>query len=290
MIRPAKNTPWPERVGKRIRHLGVWLGDCFARGGQAPPVVLAYPNLPSRRTTLHKVCRANRWELTNVPRKKPLFSIRFEDATVKSEPMPEGVKGLVWNEGCLDISKRTLDQNHLEIFGYGVSIDPLSHKGILLEKSNGNAAHDGQERMGPLSTVLPDKVYQRIIDNRDERGWVMDLRLVYVCGLTPVTYRKFKSDAARYSNETTEVTLAETDSCFSPSELKGIQRLMDRMGVDVAELDILRDRSTNQMFVVDVNPTPWGPPAGLDSMQAKLAISEIAAAFQASLTGERPSK
>jgi hypothetical protein len=290
MIRPAKHIPMPERWGKKIRHFALWLSDIAARSGRMPPVVVAYPDLPSRRTTLHKVCRANRWELTNVPRKNPLVTIRFEDATVKAEPMPTAVVGRVWNAACTDISKTTLDKHHADIFGYGVCLDPTSHVGPLLEKSNGNAAHDGVERQGPWHKVLADKVYQRIIDNRDESGRVLDLRLVFVCGLTPVTYLKYKSEADRYSNETTAAALAATEDLFSTIELNHITLLMNRLGVDVAELDILRDRSSGQIFVVDVNPTPWGPPAGLNAQDTQRAIADVAAAFDEALRANQPSK
>lgn len=291
MIRPARNVPWPERLGKQIRHAVVWAADFIALGGKVPPVVVAHPDLPSRRTTLHKVCRANRWELTNLPRNNAMITLRFEDATVKAQPMPPALNGVIWNAACTDISKRTLDSHHLAVFGYGVGIDPLTHEGPLLEKSNGNAAHDGVERQGPLNALLPDKVYQRIINNRDEQGRVCDLRLVYVCGLTPVTYLKFKSDDARYTNETTGAELAATQTLFSDHELGQIGQLMHRLGVDIAELDILRDRSSDQLFVVDVNPTPWGPPAGLNSADASEAIAVIAKAFQEALHGmNQPSK
>jgi glutathione synthase/RimK-type ligase-like ATP-grasp enzyme len=136
----------------------------------------------------------------------------------------------------------------------------------------------------------PDKVYQHIIDNRDERGRVVDLRLVYVCGQSPVTYFKFKSDEARYSNETRDVALAETETCFTDDELHLVAELMTRLGVDVAELDILRDRSTQSIFVVDVNPTPWGPPAGLNPKDAAQAIETIATAFRQAIEANQPSK
>jgi hypothetical protein len=290
MIRPAAHISLPERVGKKVRHLFVWLGDWVARSGHVPPVVVAFPDLPSRRTTLHKVCRKNRWELTNVPRSQALVTLRFEDATIKSQPMPAAVTGLVWNASCTDISKSTLDKHHIDVFGYGVGLDPLTFQGPLLEKSDANAAHDGIERQGPLPFRSPGKVYQHIIDNRDKQGRVVDLRLVYVCGQTPVTYFKFKSDEARYSNETTDVALAETETCFTDDELHLVAELMTRLGVDVAELDILRDRSTQSIFVVDVNPTPWGPPAGLNPKDAAQAIETIATAFRHAIEADQLSK
>jgi len=279
-IRPDEQFSLPERWGKQMRHVVIWLGDAIMRGGRRPPVVVAYPDLPSRRTTLYKVCRRNRWELTNIPRPDAMAFIRFEDATHKATPMPEGARGKQINAQCTDISKRTLDLQHQTTFGYGVNVDPCHHEGWLLEKSNDNAAHDGVEKLAPLAQLNPSKVYQRIVNNRDDSGRIVDLRLVYVNGLIPVVYRKYKSDAKRYSNETTEAQLADAEKLISPEEQQRIAALMESLGVEFAELDGLRDQQTDQLFIVDVNPTAWGPPAGLAALSSEQAIERIAVVFR----------
>ena len=94
------------------------------------------------------------------------IQLAFDDRTEKREAQPG-----MWNGHCLDISKSTLDRHHHAVFGYGVNVDPAAHKGPMLEKSEGNAVHDGREIQGPLSQdqLQPGKVYQRIIDNCTER-------------------------------------------------------------------------------------------------------------------------
>jgi len=64
----------------------------------------------------------------------------FDDRTEKRQAQPG-----FWNGHCLDISKSTLDRHHQEVFGYGLAVDPTSHAGPMLEKSEGNAVHDGRE-------------------------------------------------------------------------------------------------------------------------------------------------
>lgn len=278
MIRVSRDVPRLERWGKVVRHVLIFLAE-FVRRGKRPQSVVAFPDLPSRRTTLHKVCRHEGWELTNSGRRRPLAVLRFEDATHKTSSLPD-FKGRIFNANLSDISKRHLDKQHRGVLGYGVNVDPTAFKGLVLEKGDGNALHDGREVMGPVAAPLPEKVYQRIINNRDENGRVVDLRVVYVDGQMPVTYKKFKADATRYTNETTSATLQRTSEIFSAAEQSMIAELMRKMDVDIAELDILRDADSGQIFIVDVNPTPWGPPAGLPAPEAAVAISRIAAAFR----------
>lgn len=278
MIRPPSHTTILEKCGKVLRHFGIWVFDwLFHR--RRPPAVIAWPDLPSRKSTLHHVCRENRWELTNVQRQNPLFIIRFEDHTYKSVRLPDWMnhENRVLNVQCNDISKSHLDAHHQEVFGYGVSIDPTTHKGLMLEKSEANAAHDGLERQGPIAQLTPGKVYQRIINNAcREAEHYCDLRLVYALGQTPCLYIKQKTKEKRYTNETESAKLALPQTQLAPSELQLIGKLMQRLGVDMAELDLLRDRDDQKLYVVDVNPTPWGPPAGLSTRDRRRAIKLIA--------------
>lgn len=278
MIRVSRDVPRLERWGKVIRHI-VWVAADWMRKGRRPPSVVAFPDLPSRRTTLHKVCRHEGWELTNLNRSRPLAVIRFEDATHKTSELPD-FEGRIFNANLSDISKSHLDKLHREVLGYGVNVNPTSFNGLMLEKGDGNALHDGREIMGPIASPRPQKVYQRIIDNRDSSGQIVDLRCVFVDGRMPATYKKFKADDARYTNETTAASLHKTEDVFSTTEQSQIADLMRKMDVDIAELDILRDAESGQIFIVDVNPTPWGPPAGLLAEEANVAIARIAAAFR----------
>ena len=62
----------------------------------------------------------------------------------------------------------------------------------MLEKSEGNAVHDGREIQGPLlpAQLRVGKVYQRIIDNRTENGLFEDLRVVVIQGEVPLCLPK----------------------------------------------------------------------------------------------------
>ncbi len=202
--------PLLERIGKEWRFRKAVKASKQAHG--QPQFVLVRPDWPSKRASIMAYVDALKWVVTNrseIPAQfngTTVLRLAFDDRTEKRQAQPG-----FWNGHCLDISKSTLDRHHHAVFGYGVNVDPTTHEGPMLEKSEGNAVHDGREIQGPLSSdqLQPNKVYQRIIDNRTATGLFEDLRVVVIHDEVPVVYRKRKSGEVRYTNETTEVDWAE---------------------------------------------------------------------------------
>ena len=242
-----------------------------------PSLSSSAPDWPSKRASIMAYADALKWVVTNQPDTPTRFNgtttlkLAFDDRTEKRQAQPG-----FWNGHCLDISKSTLDRHHHEVFGYGLNVDPTTHNGPMLEKSEGNAVHDGREIQGPLSTdhLQPSKVYQRIIDNRTENGLFEDLRVVVIRGELPLVYRKRKTGEVRYTNETVEVDLAESPkTLLSDTEMEQIASLSAKMCADFAELDVLRDRQDGRIYCVDLNPTPYGPPPGLSAEDSEKAMA-----------------
>ena len=269
--------PLLERMGKERRFRKAVKASKQQHG--QPRFVLVHPDWPSKRASIMAYADALGWAVTNRPDTPALFNgttvlkLAFDDRTEKRQAQPG-----FWNGYCLDISKSTLDRHHHDVFGYGVNVHPRTHSGPMLEKSEGNAVHDGREIEGPLAAaeVQPGKVYQRIIDNRTESGLFEDLRVVVINGQVPVVYRKRKSGEVRYTNETVEVDLAASPkTVLSEEEMVQIASISTKMRADFAELDILRDRQDGRIYCVDLNPTPYGPPAGLSKGQKAQATMLI---------------
>ena len=267
--------PFLERMGKERRFRKAVKASKQQHG--QPRFVLVHPDWPSKRASIMAYADALGWAVTNrkdTPARykgQVRIQLAFDDRTEKREAQPG-----MWNGHCLDISKSTLDRHHQAVFGYGVNVDPAAHKGPMLEKSEGNAVHDGREIQGPLSQdqLQPGKVYQRIIDNCTEGGLFEDLRVVIIRGEVPVVYRKRKTGAVRYTNETAEVDLTKSPkTVLSESEIDQIVSLSAKMCADFAELDVLRDRQDGRMYCVDLNPTPFGPPAGLPTVDTERAMA-----------------
>ena len=269
--------PLLERMGKERRFRKAVKASKQQHG--QPRFVLVHPDWPSKRASIMAYADALGWAVTNRPDTPALFNgttvlkLAFDDRTEKRQAQPG-----FWNGYCLDISKSTLDRHHHDVFGYGVNVHPRTHSGPMLEKSEGNAVHDGREIEGPLAAaeVQPGKVYQRIINNRTESGLFEDLRVVVINGQVPVVYRKRKSGEVRYTNETVEVDLAASPkTVLSEEEMVQIASISTKMRADFAELDILRDRQDGRIYCVDLNPTPYGPPAGLSKGQKAQATMLI---------------
>ena len=273
--------PFLERVGKEMRFRKAVRQSARQHG--EPQFVLVHPDWPSKRASIMAYADALGWAVTNRKDTPARFKgavriqLAFDDRTEKRQAQPG-----MWNGHCLDISKSTLDRHHRAVFGYGLAVDPTAHTGPMLEKSEGNAVHDGREIQGPLdpSQVRPGKVYQRILDNRTEQGLYEDLRAVVIDGKLPVVYRKRKSQDVRYTNETAEVDLAKSpESVLSDAEIAQILAISVKMCADFAELDVLRDRQDGRIYCVDLNPTPYGPPAGLPEQERSRALDQIRGLF-----------
>ena len=273
---PAR-MPFFERIGKELRFRKLVRVSAQQHG--QPQFVLVYPDWPSKRASIMAYATALGYAVTNREdtadryRGQVRIQLAFDDRTEKRQAQPG-----FWNGHCLDISKSTLDRHHHDVFGYGVNVHPRTHSGPMLEKSEGNAVHDGREIEGPLAAaeVQPGKVYQRIIDNRTESGLFEDLRVVVINGQVPVVYRKRKSGEVRYTNETVEVDLAASPkTVLSEVEMVQIASISTKMRADFAELDVLRDRQDGRIYCVDLNPTPYGPPAGLSKGQKAQATMLI---------------
>jgi hypothetical protein len=256
-----------ERIFKNLRWHAERLRSSSVHGGRIQYLTTS-PDFPSKRASIHAYAQKLRWVVTNVDRPAAIMRLAFHDTTC-AEPQREG-----WVNGARgDIAKSTLDVAHRKVFGYGVAVDPLHFKGLMLEKSEANAAHDGREVKGPIDNPVGQRVYQRIIDNRLEDGRFADYRVVVIGEALPCVYCKVKAVGLRYTNETAGVSLLETDDVFSAQEQTQLLALCREMGVDFAELDVLRDRCDGHAYVVDVNPTPYGPPAELRGRARKRAIT-----------------
>ena len=269
--------PMLERIGKEWRFRKAVEASKQAHG--QPQFVLVHPDWPSKRASIMAYVDALKWVVTNrseIPAQfngTTVLRLAFDDRTEKRQAQPG-----FWNGHCLDISKSTLDRHQHDVFGYGVNVDPTTHEGPMLEKSEGNAVHDGREIEGPLSQdyLQSGKVYQRIIDNRTESGLFEDLRVVVIRGEVLVVYRKRKSGEVRYTNETAEVDLADSPkTVFSEAEMDQIVSLSAKMCAEFAGLDVLRDRQDGRIYCVDLNPTPYGPPAGLKESDRAVALRLI---------------
>jgi hypothetical protein len=197
-------------------------------------------------------------------------------------PKPQGVPRFI-NCNCTDISKSAIDRTHHHIFGRSVCVEvsEISEDGMYVVKSEDNATHDGKVYRGldVKHIDLEGSVLQRLIDNRINDEYVYDIRVPVIGDTIPFVYIKTRSVRTRFSNANETATITSVNNYLSPREVEQIIAFCREVGLDCGELDVLRDESSRQVFVVDVNNTPSGPPNGLSQAEMNFAIREMAWAF-----------
>jgi hypothetical protein len=102
-------------------------------------------------------------------------------------------------------------------------------------------------------------VYNKLIDNEVEDGTVLHYRVPIFKHVIPCVYLKQLPLEHRFGTSSTHLissTLAEVDDVFSEDEIGKILSFCQKMGLDYGELDVLRDRNDQQLYIVDVNNTP----------------------------------
>ena len=202
------------------------------------------------------------------------LSIFFHDKTNISAPSKPPAK-IHFNFDCEDISKTRVAAVFKDVFGYSLAVDPLSHSGPMVCKSEENGAHDGSIILGPCPPK-PNWVYQHVIDNQTKHGTVQDLRCPTIRGAIPLVYIKERPTTKRFANMNAACQLSSPEVHFSEEELALISRFCVAMGLDWGGLDILRDNMSKKIYIVDVNKTDMGPPLALP-LKDKLASTTLLA-------------
>lgn len=195
---------------------------------------------------------------------------------------PRGISRFI-NGECSNIAKSHIDLVHEQVFGRSVCIEPSDVNAEMdyVVKSEDNAAHDGKVFKGKdiSPESLSGKVVQRVVDNRVDGNSVYDIRVPVVGNAIPFVYIKTRSESIRFSNANRTATITSTSNYLSESEVAQILVFCRNLGLDYGELDILRDGASGEIFVVDVNNTPSGPPNGLTSNEVMFALRELSWAF-----------
>ena len=208
--------------------------------------------------------------------------MHFEDATYSPNDPPMRLKpgAKLINYGCRDVSKTNVARACAAAFGAPLAVDPHTHAGAAVEKSEINAAHDGCIVQCP-TTPIPGRVYQRVIDNRGaDPNLVEDLRTCTVGGKPVCVFIKRRPVTKRFQNTNTDVELRAPEQVFSASEIEQISAFTREIGLDWGGVDVLRDRADGRLYIVDANKTDMGPPITLNLPDKLVATRMLAKAFR----------
>jgi hypothetical protein len=166
----------------------------------------------------------------------------------------------VINIGATDISKTSVARAFERTFGHPLLLDPRTHRGPAVEKSEGNGIRSARIVECPVEP-RPGFLYQHLIDNRIEGDRrTLDLRVAVYGDSTPFLIRKERSVGGRFGDliEThLTPTVHRPEEFLTDDELKGVRGMALLVGADFCEIDCVRDRDSGQLYAVDVNTTPW---------------------------------
>jgi len=245
------------------------------RLGRPGPVVWFAPDLPR---PWYLVWAAAAWSGVRIVRNpaKAHAAFYFDDSTRGVAPYAPHARRI--NFGCVDISKSRVARAFQETFGYPLAVDPRRHRGLAVEKGEANGAHDGAVIRCP-TLRRPGRAYQLLIDNV-ENGEAVDLRTPFVGGRPIVVFIKRRPVDQRFANLNTSIRLASPEEVFSAAEIETLSRFAQAMRLDWGGLDILRDRRTGRLYVVDVNKTDM-PPLALPWRDKLRAADRLGRALRA---------
>ena len=256
-------------------------GFYFFQNNGKLPVWVAFPTYPSKKTTLSKIARMNKVRLTNKMVANPDVIVYFENATYGSASSlrRKFPKARIINVNCPDISKERVHVVHQEALGYSMNLNPKTYIGVAVEKSDENAVHDGQEVICPVAFPKTDAVYQKVLDNTNDAGEYVDIRVPVIHGKIPLVYLKFKTKKYRFTNKAHRATLHKPEDIFSEEEISQIEKYANAMKVDFCEFDVLRHKGNQKIYIIDVNKTPYGPPDPLNKKDQATALKTLSDAF-----------
>ena len=208
----------------------------------------------------------------------------FEDSTYSNAAvkLPEKLDGLRVNHECANISKQYVADLFEDVFGYPLTIDPTSHRGKAIRKSQHNGAHDGVVIECPIKQedVLPGYAYQKLVNSTKDGARTEDLRIAYVFGRIPVVFHKYKAINKRFGTEYLNVILKEASEAFSSEEIERIIAYCRKIGLDFGAVNVMRDEDDGRIYIVDVNKTCM-PVLTLPFGQQIKAYRRISDAFMA---------
>ena len=267
--------PLIERLIKDVKFVVLKVKHFF-KNGFKNKTILVYPEFPNKRTTIFKIARHYNYNLTNNIKSKPDIVINWEDVTFKSNcPELQQFSKHVINAESSDISKVYVDNAFKEVFGYSTFIDPLTYTGKIVRKSDLNAKHDGTILNGPLKTIDEESIYQILIDNSYNDTLVKDIRVPVVIVALDFTYIKYRDITERFKNTTVDTQVVNTGDVLSKKEIELINQFCKKIHFEYGELDILRNKDDDKIYIVDINNTPYGPPANTPIEEEKKAIQEL---------------
>jgi hypothetical protein len=218
--------------------------------------MLFYPDLPRPINKITDICNRLKISISNNPLSHFDLAIHWNYNTYCK--LPDAVKKLhekkpFINGDLFDVSKSYVDSVFKEVFTYSTLLkeDHGLKYGVCIKKSELQASHDA------LIVKIPflreqGFVYQKFLDSRFCYSHCMDLRVPIFKQTIPVVFGKIKA-AGSPIKSVVGVSTHEPLEVFSQDEIDKILLFSQYMGMDFGELDIIRNNSDHEIYIIDVN-------------------------------------
>ena len=247
--------------------------------------ILFYPDVTKFGFVAYRLCRFLRYRITNDPTQQYDVAFKRKDGT-RTDPaalndLPMDVDRII-NSRSHDISKNRVDAVQEEVFSYPTAVDPTTHQGEALKKSDENALRDCEIITCPIpeDSVDPDYVYQKLINNETGDDQTLDYRVTIIGNQIPAVVLKYHPLKRKRFVDISGADLATADSVFNDEEQAKILEFARAMGIDFGEFDVLRDVDDDRIYIVDTNNTPYGPTGKLGWFGRRAALKLMAPAFR----------
>jgi hypothetical protein len=249
--------------------------------------MLCGPVPPPPESVVSKLCKHLGYQIVADASSRADLALYWDPATWRQPPpdllrLASGIP--ILNVDCHDFSKHRVNDVHQQVFGRSLRVDPRVHGGAFVVKSDQNAKHDGRIVSHGTESPAAGFIYQRVVNNEVGDGMVVDLRTPIIGSRIPLVYKLYRPVTHRFDVDDARAEIVETSDVYSDDELRLLRQFATGMGMDYGELDVLRDRESGEIWVVDANPTPWGPPRTLGEDDHRSAVTRLSAAFHAMAT------
>jgi hypothetical protein len=250
--------------------------------GKRAKTILFYPEYPQKRTIIYKILKHLKYNITANPKHKSDLVFYWQDSTFRENPfaLDKYNPDKIINLNCRDISKEKISDVFKKVAGYNLDIDPQNFNGDCVKKNNLNAKHDGIIINCPVKEIEPGFVYQKLLNNITKDKLALDIRVPVLKGEIPFVYLKYKLIENRFTNDLYKSKIGSCSEYLTIEETEMISHFCKEIGLDYGELDVLRNNDDRRIYIVDVNYTPWGPPAKLPEDDNRVAVMLLSEFFK----------
>ena len=119
-----------------------------------------------------------------------------------------------------------------------------------------------------------------MLGNLDEAGLVLDYRVCVTGTEIPIAFKKWRPINQRFANWNVRAEIVKVEDCLSAEEQTKLLTLCREMGLDFGDIDLIRDRNDERLYVIDVNKTPCSPSRQFHNLLGVPLMHKIARAFE----------